>query len=61
MNAENLTLLDKARIKAHDYADDNEDTVVMLRQDEGVSIHAILKNAYQQGYLDGMKFKLTGE
>lgn len=60
-NDDNLTLLEKARVKAHDYADDNEDTVVILRQDEGMSIHAILKNAYQQGYLDGFKFRLTGE
>ena len=58
---EDLTMLEKARVKAHDYADDHEDTVVMLRQDEGMSIHAILKNAYQQGYLDGFKYRLTGE
>ena len=57
---DNLTIRDKARIKAHNYADDNEDEVVMLRQDEGISLHSILKNAYEQGYLDGVIFRLTG-
>ena len=60
-NDDNLTLLEKARLNAHNYADDHEDTVVMLRQDEGMSIHAILKNAYQNGYIDGFKLKLTGD
>lgn len=61
MNSENLTMLDWASIKAHDYADDNEDTFVMLRQDEGISMHAILKNAYQAGFVAGFTYKLTGE
>lgn len=61
MNPEELTMLDRARIKAHDFADKYEDSFVMLRQDEGMSIHAILKNAYQNGFLDGFKYRLTGE
>ena len=61
MTTENLTMLDIARIQAHNYADDHEDTIVMLRQDEGMSIHAILKNAFQQGYMAGFTYKLTGE
>ena len=58
---ENLTMLDIARIQAHNYADENEDLVVMLRQDEGMSIHAILKNAYQMGFMGGFTYKLTGD
>lgn len=54
-----MTILDKARIQAHNYADDNEDEVVMLRQDEGASVHSILKNAYEQGYLDGFLLRLS--
>lgn len=60
-NSENLTMLEKARIKAHDYADDWEDRINDLRADKGMSIHAILKNAYTQGYIDGFKLRLTGE
>ena len=58
---ENLTMLDIARIQAHNYADDHEDTIVMLRQDEGMSVHAILKTAFQHGYMAGFTYKLTGD
>lgn len=58
---ENLTLLDIARIQAHNYADNQEEIVEMLQHDEGVSLHAILKNAYQQGFMGGFTYRLTGD
>ena len=59
--SENLTLLEKARVKAHDYADDWEERIDMLMVDEGMRTHAIIKNSYMQGYLDGFKLRLTGD
>ncbi len=61
MNAENLTLLEKAKVKAHDYADEWHDRLGDLRTEEGISMHAILKHTYLQGYLDGFRLRLTGE
>ena len=58
--SEQLTMLDIARVKAHDFADEWEDRITELRT-EGASLHAILKTAYQQGYIDGFKLRLTGE
>lgn len=60
MNPENLTMLDIARARAYDFATKNERAFKDLR-DEGASLHAILKVAYQQGYIDGFKLRLTGE
>ena len=58
---ENLTLLDRARIQGHNFADDWEERIQMLIDDEGMSIHAILKNAYQMGFMGGFTYKLTGD
>lgn len=58
---DNLTLLEKARVKAHDYADEWHDRLEDIRAEEGMSMHAIIKNSYLQGYLDGFKLRLTGD
>ena len=60
--SEKLTMLEKARVKAHDYADEWETVYDDMQQDgELVTLHAKLKTAYQQGYLDGFKLRLTGD
>ena len=58
---ENLTMLDRARIQGHNFADDWEERIQMLIDDEGMSIHAVLKNAFQHGYMAGFTYKLTGD
>lgn len=59
--SEKLTMLNTAISKGCDYADDWEDHIVMLLREEGMSMHAVIKNSYTQGFLDGFKFRLTGD
>ena len=65
---ENLTMLekqssmyDKAITAGYLFADKHLDEVRMLMQDEGFTLHGELKMAYMHGFLDGFKFRLTGD
>ena len=57
---DNLTIQNEAIKRGNAYADKEEETVEMLRHDEGVSLHAIIKNAYQDGFLKGVAYRLSG-
>lgn len=51
------TVLDEAIHRGVNYADVNMPVLVELRRDEGVTLHAMLKNAYQEGFLHGFEHK----
>lgn len=61
MNPDNLTLLQIAIAKGYKYATEHETIMSESIRFEGTSLHAVLRNAYQQGYLDGFTHRLTGE
>ena len=51
------TLLDEAIHRGNNYADANLAQIIELRKDEGMSLFAVLKNAYQEGFLHGFEHK----
>ena len=51
------TVADEAIHRGMNYATANEKIIAELRRDEGVRLHAILKNAYQEGFLHGFEHK----
>jgi hypothetical protein len=51
------TIHDEAIHRGMNYATANEKIIAELRRDEGVRLHAILKNAYQEGFLHGFEHK----
>lgn len=48
---------DEAIHRGTNYAADNLHLIKQLMQDEGMSFHAVLKNAYQEGFLHGFEHK----
>ena len=51
------TIQDEAIHRGMNYAEFWEKDIKELIQDEGMSLHAILKNAYQEGFLHGFEHK----
>lgn len=51
------TVQDEAIHRAMNYAEENLPIMFELRKDEGMTLHAILKNAYQEGFLHGFEHK----
>ena len=51
------TIQDEAIHRGVNYAEYWEDAVKEMMQHEGLSLHAILKNAYQTGFLHGFEHK----
>ena len=51
------SIQDEAIYRGTNYADKNLPIMFELRQDEGMTLHAILKNAYQEGFLHGFEHK----
>jgi hypothetical protein len=51
------TVADEAIHRGANYAEDNLETVALLRKDEGMTMFAVLKNAYQEGFLHGFEHK----
>jgi hypothetical protein len=48
---------DEAIHRGNNYASANLEFVTMLRQDEGMTLHAVLKQAYTEGFLHGFAHK----
>jgi hypothetical protein len=48
---------DEAIHRGHNYASANTLTMRDMMRDEGVPLHAVLKNAYEQGFLHGFEHK----
>ncbi len=59
MNPENLTMLDISISKGYAYATEREKELRALMM-EGMTLHGIIKNAYQEGFLAGFTYRLTG-
>ena len=51
------SIRDEAIHRGNNYADANLEIVKMLRQDEGMSLHAVMKQAYTEGFLHGFEHK----
>ena len=51
------TIQDEAIHRGNNYADANLAQIIELRKDEGMSLFAVLKNAYQEGFLHGFEHK----
>jgi hypothetical protein len=51
------TVADEAIHRGGNYAETNLEIVAMLRKDEGMTLFAVLKNAYQEGFLHGFAHK----
>lgn len=51
------TIADEAIHRGGNYADANLEIVATLRKEEGMTMYAVLKNAYQQGFLNGFGHK----
>lgn len=51
------TLLDEATHRGANYAEANLDSISLLRKEEGMTLFAVLKNAYQEGFLHGFEHK----
>ncbi len=56
---ENLTMLDIAIKQGYGYATKMEQ--IYATELRGISKHAVIKNAYQDGFLAGFTYKLTGD
>ena len=55
---DNLTIQNEAIKRGNAYADHWEKVIITER--EGLSLHAIIKNAYQDGFLKGVAYRLSG-
>ena len=51
------TIQDEAIHRGMNFADAKGSEYQMLVNDEGMSFHAVLKNAYQEGFLHGFEHK----
>ena len=51
------SIQDEAIHRGNNYADANLAQIIELRKDEGMSLFAVLKNAYQEGFLHGFAHK----
>jgi hypothetical protein len=51
------SIQDEAIHRGNNYADANDDIMVDLMRTDGMSFHAVLKNAYQEGFLHGFEHK----
>ena len=51
------TLVDEAIHRANNYADANLEIVGNLRREEGMTMRAVLQNAYETGFLNGFEHK----
>jgi hypothetical protein len=51
------TINDEAIHRAMNFASQNIHLVKEVMRDEGLSFHAVLKNAYQEGFLHGFEHK----
>jgi hypothetical protein len=51
------TINDEAIHRGMNYASQNIHLVKEVMRDEGLSFHAVLKNAYQEGFLHGFEHK----
>jgi hypothetical protein len=47
------TVADEAIHRGANYAEHNLETVSLLRKEQGMTMFAILKNAYQEGFMHG--------
>ena len=56
-DATKWTVADEAIHRGNNYASANLEIVTMLRQDEGMSLHAVMKQAYTEGFLHGFEHK----
>lgn len=57
INRRAWTINDEAIHRGVNYAGDKLETVMMLMRDEGMPLHAVLKHAYQEGFLHGFEHK----
>lgn len=51
------TIEDEAIHRGANYAEANLEQIAMLRKEEGMTLFAVLKNAYQEGFLHGFEHK----
>jgi hypothetical protein len=51
------TLVDEAIHRSNNYAEANLEIVATLRREEGMTMYAVLKNAYETGFLNGFEHK----
>jgi hypothetical protein len=51
------TIADEAIHRGHNYATANTLIMQDLKREEGMTLHAMLKNAYQEGFLHGFEHK----
>ena len=51
------TVADEAIVRANNYANEWEIPTKELMQEEGVRLHAVMKNAYLEGFLHGFEHK----
>ena len=51
------TIQDEAIHRGTNYASDKREEFILLMREEGVPLHAVLKNAYQEGFLHGFEHK----
>ena len=48
---------DEAIHRGVNYAKDKHEEFILLMREQGVPLHAVLKNAYQEGFLHGFEHK----
>lgn len=51
------TIQDEAIHRGNNYAEHNLEIVADLRREQGMTMYAVLKNAYQEGFLHGFEHK----
>lgn len=51
------TVADEAMHRGNNYAEANLEIITVLRREEGMTLSAVLKNAYQEGFLHGFAHK----
>jgi len=51
------TIQDEAIHRGNNYAEVTEPMLKEIMKDEHISVHAMLKNAYQEGFLHGFEHK----
>ena len=56
-DATKWTVADEAIHRGGNYAEANLEIVATLRKEEGMTMYAILKNAYQEGFMHGFTHK----
>ena len=56
-NATAWTVQDEAIHRGMNYAKDMEANYLVLKQEKNITLHAMLKQAYQEGFLHGFEHK----